>query len=317
MTPARHPRPQRTTGRAALHRAERPAVAADRAGRPDPRAPAAGAGHRAAGHRRAVRRLHPRRDRARAADRQPGRRPGPATHADPVTDPVTSPRSLGMAVATDVVQFGVVMALGGVARALQSGPLEAWYVDTVRAADPDADVRRMASRGRGRPRPPHSRSAPSSAACCRASSTGPARGRPPDPAVGPVPRGGRAPGARPGRRAAPHDRPAECRIAPRAPDRPRRSVDGRKRPPPRGRRSDDPARARARPPPSDLPCPEPRDRGAGAVRDRCSAARSRPAAPTACSSRSPSSGPRSDPRARRGRPRSSAPDRAPRPWSRR
>ena len=54
---------------------------------------------------------------------------------------------LGMAVATDVVQFGVVMALGGIARALQSGPLEAWYVDAVRAADPEADVRRGISRG--------------------------------------------------------------------------------------------------------------------------------------------------------------------------
>jgi hypothetical protein len=52
-----------------------------------------------------------------------------------------------MAVATDVVQFGVVMALGGLARALQSGPLEAWYVDAVRAADPEADVRRGISRG--------------------------------------------------------------------------------------------------------------------------------------------------------------------------
>ena len=52
-----------------------------------------------------------------------------------------------MAVATDVVQFGVVMALGGIARALQSGPLEAWYVDSVHAADPEADIRRGISRG--------------------------------------------------------------------------------------------------------------------------------------------------------------------------
>jgi MFS family permease len=53
---------------------------------------------------------------------------------------------VGMAVATDVVQFGLVMALSGVARALQSGPLEAWYVDTVRAEDPDADVQHGISR---------------------------------------------------------------------------------------------------------------------------------------------------------------------------
>jgi len=52
----------------------------------------------------------------------------------------------GMAVATDVFQFGAVMALAGIARALQSGPLEAWYVDSVRAADPEADVRGGISR---------------------------------------------------------------------------------------------------------------------------------------------------------------------------
>ena len=52
----------------------------------------------------------------------------------------------GMAVATDAVQFGAVMAFAGVARALQSGPLEAWYVDSVRVADPEADVRRGISR---------------------------------------------------------------------------------------------------------------------------------------------------------------------------
>ena len=40
----------------------------------------------------------------------------------------------GMAIATDVFQFAAVMALAGTARALQSGPLEAWYVDSVRAA---------------------------------------------------------------------------------------------------------------------------------------------------------------------------------------
>jgi MFS family permease len=52
----------------------------------------------------------------------------------------------GMAVATDVIQFGAVMALAGTARALQSGPLEAWYVDSVRSVDPDGDVRRGISR---------------------------------------------------------------------------------------------------------------------------------------------------------------------------
>ena len=53
---------------------------------------------------------------------------------------------LGMAVVQDALGFAAVMVLMGVARALQSGPLEAWYVDVVRTADPDADVRRGISR---------------------------------------------------------------------------------------------------------------------------------------------------------------------------
>ena len=141
---------------------------------------------------------------------------------------------LGMAVATDVVQFGFVMALGGIARALQSGPLEAWYVDAVRAADPEADVRRGISR------------AGSAEAAALATGAvvggllpsladGLARGRTPDPAVGPLPRGGRAPVARPGCRLVPDDRTAERRACAHAPDRARRAVDGRQRPPPRRR----------------------------------------------------------------------------------
>lgn len=50
------------------------------------------------------------------------------------------------AVASDPLGFGVAIVISAVARALQSGPLEAWYVDTVRAADPEADVRRGISR---------------------------------------------------------------------------------------------------------------------------------------------------------------------------
>src|SRR4029450_13648720 len=52
----------------------------------------------------------------------------------------------GVAIGTAVFQFAAVMALAGTARALQSGPLEAWYVDSVRAADPEADVRHGISR---------------------------------------------------------------------------------------------------------------------------------------------------------------------------
>ncbi len=42
--------------------------------------------------------------------------------------------------ADDVATFVLAEALRGVGRALDSGPLEAWYVDTVRAADERADV---------------------------------------------------------------------------------------------------------------------------------------------------------------------------------
>lgn len=41
----------------------------------------------------------------------------------------------------------VVFALQGVYRALDSGPLDAWYVDTAQAADPDADIERGLARG--------------------------------------------------------------------------------------------------------------------------------------------------------------------------
>ncbi|GAB3302236.1 hypothetical protein GCM10027451_06290 [Geodermatophilus aquaeductus] len=47
---------------------------------------------------------------------------------------------LTSAVAQSTAVFAVAWALKGVGRALDSGPLEAWYVDAVRAADPDADV---------------------------------------------------------------------------------------------------------------------------------------------------------------------------------
>ena len=50
------------------------------------------------------------------------------------------------AVASDPLGFGVAIVISAMGRALQSGPLEAWYVDTVRAADPEADVRRGLSR---------------------------------------------------------------------------------------------------------------------------------------------------------------------------
>lgn len=53
-----------------------------------------------------------------------------------------------MVVATSVLAFGVAWALQGVFRALESGPLESWYVDTAQADDPDCDIEStMAWRG--------------------------------------------------------------------------------------------------------------------------------------------------------------------------
>ena len=45
-----------------------------------------------------------------------------------------------MAIADSMLVFVAAWALKGVARALDSGPLEAWYVDTVRRTDPEADI---------------------------------------------------------------------------------------------------------------------------------------------------------------------------------
>ena len=47
---------------------------------------------------------------------------------------------LTMVVADSVAWFALAWALQGMSRALDSGPLEAWYVDTAHAADPEADV---------------------------------------------------------------------------------------------------------------------------------------------------------------------------------
>jgi MFS family permease len=47
---------------------------------------------------------------------------------------------LTMAFADSMLVFAIAWALNGVARALDSGPLEAWYVDTVHRTDPAADI---------------------------------------------------------------------------------------------------------------------------------------------------------------------------------
>ena len=56
--------------------------------------------------------------------------------------------SLGLfAVANSAPRFIVAMVLQGVYRALDSGPLEAWYVDATLAADPDAEIEHGLGRG--------------------------------------------------------------------------------------------------------------------------------------------------------------------------
>jgi MFS family permease len=56
--------------------------------------------------------------------------------------------SLGLLVVADTFgAFVLVWALQGVFRALDSGPLEAWYVDATLAADPDAELERGLSAG--------------------------------------------------------------------------------------------------------------------------------------------------------------------------
>lgn len=50
-------------------------------------------------------------------------------------------------VADSFVVFALAFAVQGVYRALDSGPLEAWYVDTLQANDPDADLSEGLSRG--------------------------------------------------------------------------------------------------------------------------------------------------------------------------
>ncbi|MGY1641457.1 MFS transporter [Geodermatophilus sp. SYSU D00703] len=53
---------------------------------------------------------------------------------------LTAAGLLATVVADSVALFALAWALMGMGRALDSGPLEAWYVDTVRTADPAADV---------------------------------------------------------------------------------------------------------------------------------------------------------------------------------
>lgn len=52
-----------------------------------------------------------------------------------------------LVVADSLFAFVVVFALQGVYRALDSGPLDAWYVDAAQAADPHADIERGLAHG--------------------------------------------------------------------------------------------------------------------------------------------------------------------------
>ncbi|MGH8775912.1 MAG: MFS transporter [Jiangellaceae bacterium] len=56
--------------------------------------------------------------------------------------------SVGFGLGQDVVVLVAAAALGGLGRALDSGPLEAWFVDTIHAATPQADLKADLSRGK-------------------------------------------------------------------------------------------------------------------------------------------------------------------------
>ena len=53
---------------------------------------------------------------------------------------------VGFALAQSVAAFLVVYAMKGIARALDTGPLEAWFIDAARAEDPQADISRGLAR---------------------------------------------------------------------------------------------------------------------------------------------------------------------------
>ena len=89
----------------------------------------------------------PRRAGPRAADRRPVRRARPAAGAHRRRAWSGSPRSGLLYVADSVAMFAAAVLLQGVYRALDSGPLEAWYVDATLAADPDAGIERGLSAG--------------------------------------------------------------------------------------------------------------------------------------------------------------------------
>jgi hypothetical protein len=61
----------------------------------------------------------------------------------------TTAAFVALAFATRPGQFLAVAVVKGVARALSSGPAEAWYVDAVHAGDPAADLRPGLARGSG------------------------------------------------------------------------------------------------------------------------------------------------------------------------
>jgi MFS family permease len=64
-----------------------------------------------------------------------------------VATAISAAALVGLAFAQVAWQFAVVAAISATGRALGSGPLEAWYVDTVRTADPAASLRTGISRG--------------------------------------------------------------------------------------------------------------------------------------------------------------------------
>ena len=112
--------------------------------------------------------------RARAADRRARRRARPPPRRRRRRPAAPGRRCVVFATATSLPGFLAGVLLIGVGRALDSGPVEAWYVDTVHRIDPGGRRRaRPVPALGGRRRQPRA-SARSSAASCPGCSAGPA-----------------------------------------------------------------------------------------------------------------------------------------------
>jgi predicted ArsR family transcriptional regulator len=138
---------RRSLGSPPLHDSDRPALAADRPPDPD-HGPARGVPRALADRdRHRVQPAGPRRPVPGAADRADSPMPSAGARRSSSASMVGLV-SLGLlAIADSVALFAAAAALQGVYRALDSGPLESWYVDATLAADPNAEIERGLSTG--------------------------------------------------------------------------------------------------------------------------------------------------------------------------